>query len=269
MLLKRIILHAYMVVSFCLWLIIPHYVTWEMSFVLLGVLSLFAVVFYSKTKAWWNIESQCGQRKKKVQSMKFGIVALLFLCCIPTGIAAIVRWNSAGIIATAMATFIFGLSMNLYANQQPDDKRQLWINLCLYGSLVAAGIAVIGAIYHLALGIYPFARLIVLSTTLGVCIMSYTTYQGPHYNIKYQAGWAAGCMLAVALTFSVNHAFGTCTPELHSYTVLSRSAQKAECVLDTGRTFSFDRCSTPKGCTDRIYLYEGWFHVTYLMPHAK
>ena len=113
MLLKRIILHAYMVVSFCLWLIIPHYVTWEMSFVLLGVLSLFAVVFYSKTKAWWNIESQCGQRKKKVQSMKFGIVALLFLCCIPTGIAAIVRWNSAGIIATAMAKFIFGISMQI------------------------------------------------------------------------------------------------------------------------------------------------------------
>lgn len=262
---KRILLHAFMAVMFCLWLMIPHYVTTNLVYVLLAGISIFAVVFYSKTKMWWTTGEK---RRKKTQPAEMAAAALLFLCCIPTGIASIVKWDPAGKIATVMATVLLGLSMHIYANQQTEDTNRLGADLCLYGSLIAAAIPVLGAIYHLTLGLYPVTRMAALCVSLGVCMLAYISAQGPHRNIKYQAGWAAGCMLAVALTFTVNQSAGTHAPEPHSYTVLQRSSEQAECVLDNGRSFAYDHCPTPQNCTDRIYLYDGWFHVAYLLPAA-
>lgn len=267
--LKSFLLHLTMAILFLLWMIIPHYVVSNLCYVLLAALSVFAIVFYSKTKTWWDIKGPKDKGNRTVQTIELGLAAILFLCCIPIGIASIVSWKFTGSIAAVLATVIFGLSMHLYVNQEPNSSRQLGIDLCLYASLIAAGIPVLGAIYHLTLGVYPLARLIALCVSLGICIMAYITYQGPHRNSKYQAGWAAGCMLAVALTFTINQGFGAHSPELHSYTVLSRSAEKADCVLDTERTFSYDHCPTPQDCTARIYLYDGWFHVTYLTPSAR
>lgn len=263
---KQYLQHGVMMLAVVSWFFIPHFFTGWPGVGVMAAVSIFCMVFYSKTRSWWpkkTLPDKLANKRANICLAISCIATLLYFFILLVSAAlrksffAIVPWISVFLFIMDWITHI-----RVYENKTASIKVAV--------SLFLAAVTALSSFYVLYLGIYrlfqPFLPWISVIGCLSICLMAYITYQIPLRNSTFEFGWLYCACIAMFLTLLLNFHLGMDKGKIVNYVVVDRERGGMTCEMDTGDTFVYAGCPTPVGCTGRIKLHEGWFHIQYVEP---
>ena len=250
------------------WLLIPHYLTGIPGYVALGVLSVFSVVFFYKTRMWQSDRTVSARTAKRLSNICLGLT----MCLIPISYLTILVSTLAGFdvskVVSVLLSSVFVLEWYIYTVVCRSTENVRRIEVSLSVTSITIGICMVFLILGQGKGLRPFLRLVAIIACFAVCLIPYITYQVPMKNFVFEVGWF-GCVIAAAIiTIVLNMQLCSNQYTVETYYVDSGGRTGMTCILSDDYAFNYYRCPTPIGETGSIYQYEGWFHIKFLSESA-
>lgn len=263
---KQYLQHGVLMLAVVSWFFIPHFLTGWPGVGVMAAVSIFCMVFYSKTRSWWPKKTLPDKLANKRATICLAIsIAVLFFYC-PILLIGVSVGKDPSVILSLVSICLSVMNWHTYTRVGTTKPSITKAEGALGASFALNTLSCLFIFLRLYGTYDPFLWLVAVVGCLSVCLLAYITYQVPLRNSIVEIGWPNFVTIAVILTLLINLHFGTSTGKIMNYVALDDGKYGMSCELDNGDTFIYARCPTPVGCTGRIKLHEGWFHIQYVEP---
>lgn len=265
---KQMLLHVVFIISFTIWLLFAHFIGQWFGYLLLAMLMIGCNFFYRKKRSFWDNSSLPAKRVSNLIALFIALDLLSALAGIGFSFISFSAWKSLGGAMVLFITVVWIITIKGYAKLKNSvtGTSLIVIQGGVYAVCVAVAVTTALTYQRLGMGLNPPIRVIVVTVSLAVCMVSYLIYQ-TSYNKEMRSAICVTCLaLSFALTLTLNWKLCTSTYTLHTYQATGKPYKKAiTCILDNGQSFSYKYCPVASGEVGYVYKTYGWFQIQYLL----